>query len=699
MSGPGYEAAGRRLVGVDVGGTFTDLIYLDPALDGGLTIAKVPTTPANQADGVMAALESADVDPARVDQIVHGTTTTTNALLERKVAKTGLITTQGFRDVLELGRRTRPTSYGLTGSFEPLIPRDLRLEVPERLDADGAVLVPLDEDAVEAAAGRLRDAGCEAVVIHFLHSYANPVHERRAAEIVAAAWPEVAVTAGHAILSEFREYERGTTAAVNAAVQPVLRRYLSRLTGRLADGGYRRELLVMQGNGGTIAAGRAADAAVNTVMSGPASGVMAAAYTARQSGFANVLTYDMGGTSSDVGLIVDGVPTVHSELDLEYGMPIHVPMVDVHTTGAGGGSIARVDTSGLLRVGPESAGARPGPICFARGGREPTITDANLVLGRLDPAALLSVDSPVSVDDIRARFEESIGRPLGLDADAAAAAVLQVANDRMAGAVRMVSLAKGHDPRDFALFAFGGAGPLHATALARELAIPTVVIPARPGITNAIGCAVADLRHDFVNTLNTPLEAIDISDVHALFADQETQGRALLAADGVALDGIEIRRSVDMQFLGQSHILQVPVSDGTPSVADLDRLFARAYWERFAVDLPEIRPVLVNLHTAVLGHRPAVPLTALAAAPDRAVSLDGARDGSRAVWFEGAGRLDTPVYRRERLPDAAELAGPAIVAQFDSTTVIEPGQTARLDAHGNLVVAVPARGDLAGGAS
>ena len=503
-----------------------------------------------------------------------------------------------------------------------------------------------------------------------------------------ARWPQAEVTAGSAILSEFREYERGTTAAVNATVQPVLRRYLKRLTDRLEDGGYKRTLLVMQGNGGTISAERAADQAVNTVMSGPASGVMAAAYTARAAGFANVLTYDMGGTSSDVGLIIDGIPSIHSELDLEYGMPIHVPMVDVHTIGAGGGSIASVDASGLLKVGPESAGAMPGPICYARGGTEPTITDANLVLGRLDPARLLSVDNPVSLDDVRARIVEAVGAPLGLSADAAAAAILRVANDRMAGAIRMVSLSKGHDPRDFVLFAFGGAGPLHATALARELAVPTVVVPARPGITNAIGCAVADLRHDFVNTLNAPLEALDIAAVHGLFAEQEAEGRALLEAEGVALAGVEIRRSVDMQFLGQSHILQVPLDTATPSLTDLARLFAAAYWDRFAVELPEIRPVLVNLHTAVLGHRPAVPLAQLAASDDRAATVDGAREATREVWFEQGGWQATPVYRRERLPEGAALKGPAIVAQFDSTTVIEPGQSARLDDFGNLLVSV-----------
>ncbi|MEQ8396521.1 hydantoinase/oxoprolinase family protein [Thalassobaculum sp.] len=677
-----------RLVGVDVGGTFTDLVCLDPTAPGGIRLAKVPTTVPNQAEGVLAALAAAGVEAAEVEQVVHGTTATTNALLERKVARTGLITTRGFRDILELGRRTRPTSYGLTGSFEPLIPRELRLEVAERVDADGHILTPIDEAGVIAAAEALRGLGCESVVVHFLHSYANPAHEQRAVALIHGVWPEASVTAGSAILSEFREYERGTTAAINAAVQPVLRRYLDRLAGGLAERGYARQLLVMQGNGGTVAAGLAADRAVNTVMSGPASGVIAAAYTAVAAGFPNAITYDMGGTSSDVGLILDGLPRIHAELDLEYGMPIHVPMVDVHTIGAGGGSIARIDEAGLLRVGPESAGADPGPICYGRGGTDPTITDANLVLGRLDPDRLLAVERPVTVADVAAVIQSRIGDPLGLDAEQAAAAILRIANDKMAGAVRMVSLARGHDPRDFALFAFGGAGPLHATALARELAIPHVAIPARPGITNAIGCVVADLRHDYVNTLNTPLSALDIADVHRIFRDQEAAGRDTIAREAVEVERIEARRSVDMQFQGQSHILSVALEDGEPSLETLEARFAAAYWERFAVELPEIRPVLVNLHTAVLGKRRPVPLAALAGSEERQATVAEAIVGRRSVWFEQGGRIDTPIYRRERLPERAEFTGPAIVAQFDATTVIEPGQTVRLDRDGNLLISV-----------
>ena len=672
-------------VGIDVGGTFTDLLAVDGKA-GTVKLAKVATTPDNQAIGFMASLAAAGAEPAQLQAVVHGTTTTTNALLERKIAKVGLITTKGFRDVLELGRRTRPQPYGLRGTFHPLIEREYRLEVTERMDADGKQLVPLDEAAVAEAAKKLLTLGCEAVVIHFLHSYINPAHERRAAEIVRGVWPNNYVTAGHTILSEYREFERGVTAAVNASVQPVLDRYLTRLRTELLAKGFDRDILVMQGNGGTISSQLIARAAVNTVMSGPASGVMAAAYTGRACGQPNLITYDMGGTSTDVGLIEDAVPQVSGELELEYAMPIHVPMVDVHTIGAGGGSIASVDAAGMLRVGPESAGARPGPICYGKGGAEPTITDANLILGRLNPDRLLGVDKPVTLDQIRGVLEAKVGKRLGLDADAAAAAILRIANDRMAGAMRLVSLSRGHDPRDFALFAFGGAGPLHATALARELAIPTVLVPARPGITNALGCVVADLRHDYVRTVNKPLSAIDDKLVSGIYAEQMAEGRATIEREGVPVRALSFFHTADMQFQGQSHILSVGIDSPTIDVEGLHKAFAAAYWRRFGIELSEIPPVLVNLHTAVIGQRPEIDLATLAAT-ERAPTLKAAQSAERRVWFAD-GWHTTPIYARDRLPLDAVFQGPAILEQLDCTTVVEPGDKVRQDRLGNLLISV-----------
>jgi N-methylhydantoinase A len=666
------------VAGVDVGGTFTDLVIFDP-LSGGVRLAKVPTTLPNQSGGVLNAFAEAGAALSGIDLIVHGTTTTTNAVLERQLSKTGLITTQGFRDVLELGRRTRPQAYGMHGRFTPVIPRDLRLEVPERMDARGRVVTPLDEGAFADAVTRMRDAGCEALVIHFLHAYANPMHELRAGDIAKAIWPNDYITLGHKLLSESREYERGVTAAVNASVQPLLERYVSRLAAELAAQGYARDLLVMNGNGGMVAAKDVAKEAVKTVMSGPASGVMAAVATGRRAGMANLLTYDMGGTSTDVAMIRGGVAPVSNEIEVEYAMPIHVPMVDVRTVGAGGGSIARIDAGGMLRVGPESAGSTPGPVCYGRGGTRVTISDANLILGRL-PASRFGQASEAA----HQAMQEQIAGPLGLSVEAAAEAVIRIANTHMAGAIRMVSISMGADPRDFALFAFGGAGPLHAVALAKELNVPKVLIPARPGITNALGCVVADLRHDFVRTLNRPLDGVEMADVHAVLAAQETEGRRLIGLEKIALTAVRAEYSADMQFVGQTHLLRVPLPSATPSREDLQQLFEAAYHARFRVDLPTIRANLVNLNVSVIGERPALNLSRLIDPAGRKANATPA--SFRRVWF--GGWHETPVYWRDHLPLKIDLQGPAIIEQMDTTIVIDPDAEVTSDADGNLIIEV-----------
>jgi N-methylhydantoinase A len=674
----------KRIVGIDVGGTFTDIVALDdsdPAAPA--RIAKVPTTPTGQALGVLTALAAAGVPPAEIALLVHGTTTTTNALLERRTARAGLITTAGFRDVLELGRRTRPQPYGMTGRFEPLIPRELRLEVPERLDWRGRVLTPLDEEAVASAARRLLELGCDSVAIHFLHAYANPAHELRAGEIVRDLWPNDYVTLGHALLSEYREFERGTTAGVNACVQPILERYLTELRGELAARGFDRDLLVMQGNGGAVSSRLVAREAAKTVMSGPASGVIAAAWMARQAGFPDIVSYDMGGTSTDVALIRGGVPAVSDELELEYGMPIHVPMVDVHSIGAGGGSIAWVDEAGILRVGPRSAGADPGPICYGRGGTEPTITDADLVLGRLDPGRLLAVGRRVPVADVAAMLARRIGQPLGLDAAGAAAAILRVALDRMTGAVRMVSLARGHDPRDFCLLAFGGAGPLHAAALARELGIPKVLIPPWPGLGNAVGCLVADARHDETRTVNLPLDQTEAETLAAILAEQRERGRRAIAESGIEIASTEVLHRADMQFRGQTHLLEVALDPSDLTPAALRRGFEAAYLARFGIELPEIGAMLVNLKTSLVGRRRPIELAPLAGTAAERPRRE------RSVSFDGAWR-STPVLARESLAAGTRLTGPALIEQMDTTTVIAAGDLVTVDGLGNLIVEVGA---------
>ncbi|TNC11031.1 hydantoinase/oxoprolinase family protein [Methylobacterium terricola] len=677
----------RRVAGIDVGGTFTDLLLTEADTSGvRVRLAKVPTTIRNQAEGVLGAIAAAEVAPADLDLVIHGTTATTNAVLERMTAKVGLITTEGFRDVLELGRRTRPKPYGLFGTFEPLIPREWRREVPERVMADGAVRTPLDEDAVAHAVRALLAEGCEALVIHFLHAYANPEHELRAGAIARALWPNSYVTLGHALLSEFREYERGTTASVNAAVQPILDRYIRRLQDELRAKGFARDLLVMNGNGGTVPAGLVVEAAAKTVMSGPASGVMAAAATLAQSGLTNAITYDMGGTSTDVALIAGGVPEVSAELTIDYGLPIHLPMVDVHTVGAGGGSIASVDRAGMLRVGPESAGSEPGPIGYGRGGTRPTITDANLVLGRLDPARLTAVRAGVSLDTIRAAFARDLAGPLGMSVEAAAEAVIRLGNVHMTGAIRMVSLSRGYDPREFVLFAFGGAGPLHAVALARELGIPEVLVPARPGLTNALGCLVADLRQDRVRTLNRPLDGLDMADLRAVLEEQAADALAMVAEEQAEIEETAVTYGADMQFRGQTHLIRVALPSPDIDRATLQELFEAAYFRRFQVRLPEIRAVLVNLVTSVIGRRKPFPLAALIDEAGR-TDLAGARLGTRPVYAGGAWH-EAAIYAREALPLGAEISGPAVIQQIDATTVIEPGAVARVDAIGNLRIRV-----------
>ncbi len=670
------------IVGVDVGGTFTDLVAVSP---NGLHLAKVPSTLDDQSSGVLAALDAADCEISALDLIVHGTTTTTNAVLERKLARTGLITTQGFRDILELGRRTRPQAYGMYGQFTPLIPRNLRIEVPERMDSDGHVLTPLDETAVKDAAKALLDHGCEAVVVHFLHAYANPTHERRAVEILRSVWPNSYITAGHVLLSENREYERGVTAAVNASVQPVLSKYIDRLVLALTDQGYARDLLVMNGNGGMVHAQSVAKEAAKTVMSGPASGVMAAAFTGRAASELNLISYDMGGTSTDVALIRGATPSISNEIEVEYGMPIHVPMVDVRTVGAGGGSIARITSGGLLDVGPDSAGADPGPVCYGRGGTQPTIADANFLLGRLRPSDLSSSEQTNRAKNVRHVFTEKLASELKCSAVEAAAAVVKVANTKMAGAIRMVSLSLGADPRDFALFAFGGAGPLHAAALARELDLPRVVIPARPGLTNALGCVVADLRHDFVRTINTPLAELSCSQISSVFEHQVRRGNALISNETVDLECVDTIFSLDMQFIGQTHLLRVQIDDPNMSAIDLQALFEKAYFDRFHVALQNIQAAVVNVNCSVIGRRPPLDLSLLLDKDIRAKSVIEAQTDTRNVFFDNTW-MQTPVFSRDALPTDATLRGPAILEQMDSTIVIPPDDKMSTDSIGNLIL-------------
>ena len=675
-----------NVLGIDVGGTFTDLIYVDKE-NNIIEFAKVPTSSENQAFGVMDAIKKAKLKLDQVKLIVHGTTTTTNALLERKLSKTGLITTKGFKDVIELGRRTRPNSYGMHGKFVPIISRDLRCEVSERVDARGNVITVLDEIEVKNTAEKLLELGCESIVIHFLHSYANNHHELRALEIISNFWPNNYITMGHSLLSENREYERGVTAVINASVQPILEKYLKKLENELSIANYKNELLVMNGNGGTISSKMVVNEAAKTVMSGPASGVIAAAHTGQSSGINNIITYDMGGNSTDVALIIGNQPSVSSDLEVEYGMPVHVPMVDVRTVGAGGGSIAKLSLAGLLEVGPESAGSVPGPICYGHGGTIPTISDANLLLGRLNISKIISDTDKVSIDDIKKIFHNKLSKGLLLDEIKTAEAVIKIANTKMAGAIRMVSISLGVDPRDFTLFAFGGAGPLHASSLAKELGIPKVLIPARPGITNALGCVVADLRQDFTKTLNMPIDKVNIQDLHSLFEDQEKRGIESIKKQGLELTNISSSFSLDMQFIGQTHILRIDLPNSYPDKDYLQKSFEKSYLNRFKVRLSEIKANIVNANTTVQGHKVPFDISLLNNKLDKRLNLNDALLEYRKVYFKDK-FLSTPIYSRDKMPFEFEIKGPAIIEQMDTTTLIEPNDRVYGDNLGNMFIEV-----------
>lgn len=671
------------VLGVDVGGTFTDCVVLD--LNTGIfNVAKVPTTPADQSKGFLGGIKALDLDLAHCHSVVHGTTAATNAVLERKGARCGLITTRGFRDILEMARRTRPQLYGLTGTFESIIPRDLRYEVTERIDARGRVVTPLAEEEVVAATRELIKAGVEAIVIHFLHAYVNPIHERQAADIVHTQWPGGCLTAGSEILPEIREFERGSAAAMNGYVQPLIRRYLSRLSTHLAEQGYCNALLVMQGNGGMLDAELAGRHAIHTVMSGPAAGAIAAGKIGSLADLSNLITCDMGGTSFDVSVIVDGIPMVTRERDIDYGLPMRLPMVDIHTIGAGGGSVARVTRGGLLKVGPDSAGADPGAIAYGRGGTEPTVTDANVLLGRINSQSITGSHEADSLGAVRDAITSKIGDPLGLDVTAAAEGIIAVANHAMANAIRFVLAEKGVDQRDFAIFAFGGAGPLHARDLARELGIPRVLVPRFPGITSALGCVLADIRHDYGVTIGKALDEVEGEEIDQVYQRQRAEGERLIEVERVIVDTLEVIHEADLLYAGQTHVMRLRVDSPGFDPPDVARSFVDLYRERFDVDLEEMRPVLMAVRTTVIGRRGGVDAMLPEAPSEGAGAVEPA---VRKVRLDGSW-IDTPVYRREALVVGQILRGPAVIEQMDTTTLIGSRDEAIVDRWGNLVIAI-----------
>ncbi len=674
-------------VGVDTGGTFTDVCLID---DNGATLvfklSSSPEDPSNAISaGILAILERAGSAAADVNYVGHGTTVATNALLEGRGAKTGVITTGGFRDLLDLGRQMRPSLYDLqVEKPRLLVRRYLRHEVPERMLATGEVYITLDVDAVRSAARVLREDGVEAVAVCFLFSYLSPEHEDLAGSIIEQELPDAFVSLSHDVLAEFREYERLSTTVINCFVGPVMSRYTRRLKERVAAAGIPVAPFITQSNGGIISLDVAAASPVRTILSGPAAGVVGATTVSVAAGAPDIITFDMGGTSTDVALIAGGSAGLKMEQTVA-GYPIRTPMLDINTVGAGGGSIAWIDGGGHLKVGPQSAGAVPGPAAYGQGGIEATVTDANVALGILSREALLGGEMAIDA----AAADQAIDRvaaELGLGREEVAEGIIGLATVNMARAIRVISVERGHDPRDYALVAFGGAGPLHAGRLARELEIPTILVPAIPGILCAFGLLAANLRTDFSRTLAVPADAGSLDVVNECLGDLLTMAEAWFEQEDVAAGARSVAPVADMRYAGQNYELSIALSGCSLDQSSLDAALAefhRAHDQSYGYSA-ELEPVqIVTLRMEATGEvsPPELPLVATDG------TLDDALSGSRTTWLSEAGGWTTvPVYDRVRLSAGLTFAGPGIVEQMDSTTLVLPGQEVTVDRYGNLII-------------
>ena len=676
-------------VGVDSGGTFTDLCLFDEA-SGRVEVWKVPSTPDDPsrgiAEGVAEGIGRVGASPGDVGYFGHGTTVATNALIQLRGVRTGLITTDGFRDLLEIGRQKRPDLYDMQADKpHTLVSRDLRLEVVERVRHDGTVEHALDEAGLRRAAEALRDAGVEAVAICFLYGFLRPAHEQRAREIVSEVLPGAFVSTSHEVAPEFREFERMSTAVVNAYLGPVMQRYIERLGSRLAESGMRAEPHLTQSNGGVIGFDQAARLPVRTVLSGPSTGVVAAQALAAMVGMPELITFDMGGTSSDVALLSGGQCRLASEA-VVHGYPIKAPMLDIHTVGAGGGSIAYIDSGGLLKVGPRSAGADPGPVCYGRGSTEPTVTDANVVLQTLNPTHLLGGRMAVRQDLARAAIAGLADR-LGLDVMATAQGILAVVTANMARAIRVISVQRGYDPRDYTLVAFGGAGPLHAARLARELDIPRILVPRNPGILCAMGLLLTDLRADFASTKLTTLGRAALPEVAAAFAALLARAAAWFEGEHIPPEARQAVRTVDMRYAGQNYELPIALPEGPVGPGTLDALaagFDAAHQRMYGFTAAGEAVQMVTFRVEASG---LVPKASFPRRPEGPADASAAITGRRDVWLaEAGGFVPCPVYERDLLAPGHRLAGPAIVEQMDATTVIPPGMSGRVEPYGNLIL-------------
>ena len=693
----------RYRLGVDIGGTFTDATLINEET-GEIRVGKVPSTPQDPSHGFMEAthriLHEADVSPNEVGYVVHGTTVATNSIIEGKVARTGFVTTDGFRDLLEIQRQIRPSLYDL--QFEkprPLTPRYLCFGVPERLDAQGNVLTPLDEGTVRDVAERLRQEDVESIAVCFLHAYINPSHEKRTGEILREILPDTIISLSSEVAPEFREYFRASTTVINASISPVVGRYLQSIEARLRAEGLEAELLVMQSSGGVFTFAAASEKPVFMVESGPAAGVIAATYLGTTLEYPDVISFDMGGTTAKAGLIQNGTPRITKDYEVGAaaqtgvgasrgaGYPIRTPVIDLVEIGAGGGSIAWVDSGGVLRVGPQSAGADPGPVCYGAGGTEPTITDANLVLGRLNPSFFLGGEIELDVEAARRSIQEKCADPLSLDLVEAAHGIVEIANAAMVNALRLVSVQRGYDPRDFVLTAFGGAGPVHANRLAAEIDVPTTIIPMSPGTTSAMGLLVTDLKHDYSTTLIQHVDQLDTAAVEETYRELEAQGGASLEREEVRPEDISFLRQVDMRYVGQSYELTVPLPAEQLDTSKIARVLDQFHIEHdraYGYSAPTEPVEFVNLRLTAIGKIAKPRLRELAG---NNTDIAAARKATRSVYFaERDGYVECPIYDRYLLGPSCVLTGPAIVEEIDSTTVIHPGYSAQVDRFGNLIL-------------
>ena len=679
------------IIGVDVGGTFTDVFILDET-SSSVSVAKVPTTPKDQSIGFLNGILSKIDKLSNVATIIHGTTVATNALLERKGSKTGVITSKGFKDVLEMRRRDRPNTWGLWGEFKPIVPRDLRLEVKERVLADGTVREFVDIDEIKETAKKLLDEGCEALSVIFINSYANDENEKMAKDAIQDIWPNEHVTVSSEILPEIREFERASTSTLNAVLQPVLSHYLGTLEETLTKKGFLGQVLIVQSNGGVMSINNAKALPIKTALSGPAAGVIAASYIGVTAGYPNIVSCDMGGTSFDVSLISDGQSKLAAQTSIDFGMVVRSPMVEIITIGAGGGSIARVDAGGLLQVGPESAGSDPGPVCYGLGTTTPTVTDANVVLGRINP------ESPIGgrlerldVDAAREAINFHVAKPLGIDVMDAAEAILKVANAKMASAIRLVSVERGHDPSIFAAMPFGGGGALHAGALIREVGLSCALVPRFPGITSALGCVIADMRHDQVQTINKTLDDLDIILLDEEIVRRRSEGHAVLDNAGGIFDSRVDQIELDMLYVGQTHtisvVLPVSIENGTSNVTKkvIQKAFDESYKLQFGRLFVGLGIKIMNVRVAVIGERPRFDLSVLA--PLKNAKIENAIKEKRQTYIN-KNWVDITVYSRLDLPVGASIDGPAILEQPDTTIFLEQDATGVVDKFGNFRIVI-----------